>query len=607
VLPCEKLSRVDIAISLTIGMSDVARQGIWFEGAGVSPGTAHGKVHVVRDDLDDVARYRIAPSQIPDEIGRFEAALIQTRMQILEMQQRIAESIGAKDAAIFDAHLLVVEDRTLIDEVLRKLETDLCNVEWVFQEVATHYAETLTKIDDPYLRERALDIQDVTKRVIRNLQGKAPKTFLGLSEPHILIAHNLTPSDTASMNRERVLGIATDLGSRTSHTAIMARSLNIPAIVGLHDITAKLETGQNVLLDGTDGLLIVDPTPETLAQYAEIESRRARVVAQLRELRETRSTTRDGRHIVLSANIELPEDVDAVKANGAEGIGLYRTEFLYLNRNTLPTEDEQYEIYRKVAARVRPDPLIIRTFDLGGDKLAPGTVDITDELNPFLGWRAIRFCLENIDIFKTQLRAILRAAAAGNVKIMFPMISGSDELRRAIAVVAECKEELLSLKIDIGEKIEVGAMIEIPAAALSANVLARQVDFFSIGTNDLIQYTLAVDRVNERIAHLYEPTHPAILRLLKMVADAAHANNIWVGVCGEMAGDVALIPLLLGFGVDELSASATLVPRVKRAVQSLAIPECQELVEEVLKLNTPSEVLARCLELADKRYGDLLG
>ena len=588
-------------------MSDKARQGIWFEGAGVSPGTAHGKVHVVRDDLDDVARYRIAPSQIPDEIGRFEAALIQTRMQILEMQQRIAESIGAKDAAIFDAHLLVVEDRTLIDEVLRKLETDLCNVEWVFQEVATHYAETLTKIDDPYLRERALDIQDVTKRVIRNLQGKAPKTFLGLSEPHILIAHNLTPSDTASMNRERVLGIATDLGSRTSHTAIMARSLNIPAIVGLHDITAKLETGQNVLLDGTDGLLIVDPTPETLAQYAEIESRRARVVARLRELRETRSTTRDGRHIVLSANIELPEDVDAVKANGAEGIGLYRTEFLYLNRNTLPTEDEQYEIYRTVAARVRPDPLIIRTFDLGGDKLAPGTVDITDELNPFLGWRAIRFCLENIDIFKTQLRAILRASAAGNVKIMFPMISGSDELRRAIAVLAECKEELLSLKIDIGEKIEVGAMIEIPAAALSANVLARQVDFFSIGTNDLIQYTLAVDRVNERIAHLYEPTHPAVLGLLKMVADAAHANNIWVGVCGEMAGDVALIPLLLGLGVDELSASATLVPRVKRAVQSLAIPECQELVEEVLKLNTPSEVLARCLELADKRYGDLLG
>jgi phosphotransferase system enzyme I (PtsI) len=554
-----------------------------------------------------VPRYRIATSQIAGEIGRFEAALIQTRMQILEMQQRIAESIGAKDAAIFDAHLLVVEDRTLIDEVLRKLETDRCNVEWVFQEVATRYAETLNKIDDPYLRERALDIQDVTKRVIRNLQGKAPKKFLGLSEPHILIAHDLSPSDTASLKREHVLGIATDLGSRTSHTAIMARSLNIPAIVGLHDITANLETDQYVLLDGTDGLLIVDPAPETLASYADIESKRARVAAQLKELRETSSTTRDGRHIVLSANIELPEDVDAVAANGAEGIGLYRTEFLYLNRNTLPTEEEQYEIYRKVAESVQPDPLIIRTFDLGGDKLAPGTVDITDELNPFLGWRAIRFCLENIDIFKTQLRAILRASVVGNVKIMFPMISGLDELRGAIAVLTECKKELCSSKIDIGEEIEVGAMIEIPSAALSANVLAREADFFSIGTNDLIQYALAVDRVNEKIAHLYEPTHPAVLRLLKMIADAAHANNIWVGVCGEMAGDVALIPLLLGLGMDELSASATLVPRVKRAVQSLAIPECRELVEVGLNLDTASEILARCLELAEKRYGDLLG
>ena len=584
-----------------------ARQEIRFEGAGVSPGIARGQVHVVRDDLDDVARYRISPSRVTDEIGRFEAALIQTRMQILEMQQRIAESIGAKDAAIFDAHLLVVEDRTLIDEVLRKLETDLCNVEWVFQEVATTYADTLNKIDDPYLRERALDIQDVTKRVIRNLQGKAPKTFLGLSEPHILIAHNLTPSDTAAMNRERVLGLATDLGSRTSHTAIMARSLNIPAVVGLHDITEKLETGQQVLLDGTNGFLIVDPTPETLRHYGEIESRRVKVAAQLKELRETRSTTRDGRHIVLSANIELPEDVDAVAANGAEGIGLYRTEFLYLNRNTLPTEDEQFETYRKVAERVRPDPLIIRTFDLGGDKLAPGTVDISDELNPFLGWRAIRFCLENTDIFKTQLRAILRASVVGNVKIMFPMISGVDELRSAISVLAECKEELCASKIDIGNKTEVGAMIEIPSAAISADVLAREVDFFSIGTNDLIQYALAVDRVNERIAHLYEPTHPAVIRLLKMIADAAHANDIWVGVCGEMAGDVALIPLLLGLGMDELSAGATLVPRVKRAVQSLAISECRELLEETLKLQTPSEILARCLELADKRYGDLLG
>src|ERR1700720_3109074 len=584
--------------------SDKARQEKKFHGAGVSPGIARGVIHVVREDSDEVERHRIEPSQIANEIGRFETALIQTRMQILELQQRIAESIGAKDAAIFDAHLLVVEDRTLIDEVLRKLEADLCNVEFVFQEVATNYAETLSKIDDPYLRERALDIGDVTRRVIRSLQGKAQKPLIGSIQPHICVAHNLAPSDMATMHKERVLGIATDLGSRTSHTAIMARSLEIPAIVGLHDVTDKLETGQQVLLDGTNGVLIIDPTPETLAQYEEIESRRVQVVAQLKELRETKSTTRDGRHIVLSANIELPDDVDAVAANGAEGVGLYRTEFLYLNRSTLPGEDEQYQNYRNVAERVAPNPLIIRTFDLGGDKIAAGSVDVTDEMNPFLGWRAIRFCLENIDIFKTQLRAILRASAVGNVKIMFPMISGLDELRQAKAVLDECRHEVGEKKTG---KMEVGAMIEIPSAAISADALAREVDFFSIGTNDLIQYTIAVDRVNERIAHLYEPTHPAVLRLLKMIADAAHANDIWVGVCGEMARDVATIPILVGLGMDELSVGATSVPRVKMAVRSLAMPECQQLVNEVLRLQTSSEILTRCLELATKRYGDLLG
>src|SRR5437868_2042162 len=586
---------------------DNAKPETRLQGNGVSPGVARGTLYVVEDDRDDVAKHRIEASEIPNEIARFETALIQTRSQILEMQERIAQSIGAKDAGIFDAHLLVVEDRTLIDEVLRKLQADLCNVEFVFQEVATNYANTLSEIDDPYLRERALDIQDVTKRVVRNLQGKAPKDFLGLTHPHILLAHNITPSDTATMNRQYVLGLATDLGSRTSHTAIMARSLNMPAVVGLHDASEKLKGGLEVLLDGYNGLLILDPTPETLWHYGELEHKRALVTEQLTGLRETKSTTRDGRHIVLSANIELPKDVEAVKANGAEGIGLYRTEFLYLNRNTLPAEDEQYDTYRQVAERVAPHPLIIRTFDLGGDKLAPGSVETADELNPFLGCRAIRFCLENLDIFKTQLRAILRASVIGNIKIMFPMISGLHELRDAVRILDQCKSELGASGIEFSEDTEVGAMIEIPSAAISANALGREVDFFSVGTNDLIQYALAVDRVNEKISHLYQPTHPAALRLLKMIADAAHANDIWVGVCGEMAGDVALIPLLLGLGMDELSAGATLVPRVKRAVQSLAIPECRELVEETLKLQTPSEILARCLELADKRYGDLLG
>lgn len=582
-----------------------ARPEIRFYGAGVSPGVARGTVHVVTDDAEEVTQYRIKPDDIAGEIGRFETALIQTRAQILEMQQKIAEAIGAKDAGIFDAHLLVVEDRTLIDEVLRKLEGDLCNVEYVFQEVATHYADTLSKIDDPYLRERALDIQDVTKRVVRNLQGKAPKPVLASSQPHILVAHNLTPSDTATMDRTHVLAFATDLGSRTSHTAIMARSLNIPAIVGLHDVTQKLESGQEVLLDGYSGLLILDPTPDTLWHYGELTDRKRRVAEQLSGLRETKSMTRDGRHIVLSANIELPNDVDSVMDNGAEGIGLYRTEFLYLNRATLPTEDEQYATYRKVAETVAPHPLIIRTFDLGGDKIALG-MDADDELNPFMGLRAIRFSLEHLDIFKAQVRAILRASEAGNVKIMFPMISGLNELRRAIGVLDECKAELDAEGIAFRRETEVGAMIEIPSAALCADALAREVDFFSVGTNDLIQYALAVDRVNERIAHLYEPTHPAVIRLLKMVSDAAHAHNIWVGVCGEMAGDLTMVPLLLGLGMDELSVSASLVPRVKRAVQTLSIPECQQLVQDALAMDTPTDVLARCGEVAQQHYSDLI-
>jgi phosphotransferase system enzyme I (PtsI) len=575
------------------------------QGVPASPGIARGTIHVFSIETDDVVKYQIDPARIPDEIARFENALIQTRVQILEMQQQIAEAIGAKDAGIFDAHLLVVEDQTLIDEVLRKLEADHCNVEFVFQEVGNRYVESLNRIDDPYLRERALDIQDVTRRVIRNLQGKSARPFLSVAEPHILVAHNLTPSDTATMNREQVRGLALDLGSRTSHTAIMARSLGIPAVVGLHDATESLETGVPALIDGYHGLLIVHPSEATLREYAEIERQKGAIAERLTQLRETKSTTRDGRHIVLSANIELPEEVDAVLANGAEGIGLYRTEFLYLNQTTLPTEDEQFEIYRTVARRVAPDPLIIRTLDLGGDKLSD-SMESTDELNPFLGWRAIRFCLENLEIFKAQLRAILRASAGTNVKMMFPMISGLDEVRRGLQIVDECKSELRRDGSAFNDGLEIGIMIEVPTAAIMADLIAREVDFFSIGTNDLIQYSVAIDRTNERVAHLYEPSHPSVVRLLKMVADAAHANDIWVGVCGEMAGEVLFTPLLLGLGMDELSAGATLVPTIKSAVQRLSTTECAQLLEEVLELDTPSAVLARCTEVAQRNYPELI-
>ncbi len=575
-------------------------------GVPAAPGIARGPIHVFSIETDDVVRYQVDPANVPDEIARFENALIQTRAQILEMQQQIAEAIGAKDAGIFDAHLLVVEDQTLIDEVLRKLEADHCNVEFTFQEVANRYVDSLSKIDDPYLRERAIDIQDVTRRVIRNLQGKSPRPFLSIDQPHILVAHNLTPSDTASMNREQVRGLVLDLGSRTSHTAIMAQSLGIPSVVGLHDATEILETGAPALIDGYHGILIVYPSEETLREYEEIERQKGVIAESLTQLRETKSTTRDGRHIVLSANIELPDEVDAVLRNGAEGVGLYRTEFLYLNETTLPTEEEQFEVYRTVAQRLAPDPLIIRTLDLGGDKVSDG-IERGDELNPFLGWRAIRFCLENIDIFKAQLRAILRASVSPNVKMMFPMISGLEEVRRGLEIVDECKNELRKEGQPFNDELDIGVMIEVPTAAIMADRLAREVDFFSIGTNDLIQYAVAIDRTNERVAHLYEPSHPSVVRLLKMVADAAHANGIWVGICGEMAGDVLFTPLLLGLGMDELSAGPTLVPRVKSAVQRLTITECERLVVEVLQLDTPSAILARCTEMAEKNYPELIG
>jgi len=575
------------------------------QGIPVSPGIARGSVFICRPDHEVPPPWRIEEDQIPNEIDRFEAALITTRSQILEMQQRIAESIGAKDAGIFDAHLLVVEDRTLIDEVLRLLVRDQLNIEHTFQSVADRYAKTLSEIDDPYLRERALDISDVTRRIVHNLLGISSQHLTTATASHILIAQNLAPSDTAQLDRNLVLAFATDVGSKTSHTAIMARSLNIPAIVGLHDATTQLANGDPVLLDGYNGLLIVHPNEQTLWEYGELEIKKTVVEEKLHELRDTSSTTQDGRHVILSANIEVPGDMAQVKQNGAEGVGLYRTEFFYLNKAELPTEDEQTAAYLQVAQASAPHSVIIRTLDIGGDK-STSALNIPEELNPFLGWRAIRFCLEHVDIFKTQLRAILRASAHGNVKIMYPMVSGVDELRQANLLLEQCRSELRAEGVPFNPKMEVGAMIEIPSAAITAHILAKEVDFFSIGTNDLIQYSIAVDRLNERIAHLYEPTHPAIIRLIQMTVDAAHARGLWVGVCGEMASDILLTPLLLGLGVDELSTSASAVPRVKRAVQSLNIAACRQLIDEIKHLDTPSAILAKCQAVARAHYPDLL-
>lgn len=577
-----------------------------FHGVGASPGIARGIVFVYRpeDDAEPPA-WRIAESAIPQEIERFETALQATREQITELQQRISASIGAHDAGIFDAHLLMVEDPSLINEVLRRLKNERYNVEHIFAKVADKYAKTLSKMPDPYLRERAMDIIDVARRVVHNLMGTEGRTLSDIRTPHLLVAHNLTPSDTVQLDRKHVLGFACDIGSKTAHTAIMARALGIPAVVGLHDLSSRICTGTYVLLDGYNGIVILNPSDQTLWEYGELEEKESEVERRLSQLRETECKTLDGRHVTLSANIRMPDDVASVQEHGAEGIGLYRTEFFFLNRRQLPSEEEQYQIYREVAEQMLPNQVIFRTLDLGGDKVM-SALNLPKETNPFLGWRAIRFCLDRLDVFKPQLRAILRASALGNVRMMYPLISSVDEVRQANAMLEECRDELRRDGVPFDEKMEVGAMIETPSAAMAADMLAQEVDFFSIGTNDLIQYTIAVDRQDERLAYLYEPTHPGMIRLLRMVVDAAHAHKLWVGLCGEMAGDVTLTPLLLGLGVDELSASASLVPRVKRAVQSLDIAVCLRLVEEIRHLDCAEAILKKCEEVARSHYGELL-
>jgi phosphotransferase system enzyme I (PtsI) len=575
-----------------------------FRGIAVAPGIAHAEAYVHWLEEEEIPLRKITPEELPGEIARFEGALIATRAELLEIQQRISASIGIHDASIFDAHLLVVEDRTLIDEVLRSLEENAYGIECTFHRVAEKYCRTLQEIDDPYLRERVVDIEDVSRRVLRHLLGKGSDARAEHDKPHIIIAQDLTPSDTAQMNRSMVLGFATEAGSKTSHTAIMARALDIPAIVGLGKFSDEIASGDDVLIDGYSGILILNPSAATLEKYGRIELQKEEIEERLELIRDTLSATTDGRHIVLSANIELSEELDDIRDVGAEGIGLYRTEFLFLNRMRAPDEEEQFATYRLVAEKALPHSVIIRTLDIGGDKSVE-SLDLPSEQNPFLGCRAIRFCLQRPQIFKPQLRAILRAGAHGNVKMMLPMISGVDELREARKIIDECKFELDKDGADFNPDVQVGTMIEIPSAALSARALAKEVDFFSIGTNDLIQYTLAIDRVNEHVAHLYQPTHPAILRLIQMTADAAHDAGIWCGVCGETAGDISLTPLLLGLGVDELSTSPSLVPRVKKAVQSLGFAESQALAMEAIGLDDHAEILRLSENLARERYTDL--
>jgi phosphotransferase system enzyme I (PtsI) len=572
-----------------------------FHGIAVSPGVSQGRVVVLGKARVASARHTLPEAAVPAEVRRFEQALVKTRQQLLEIQKRLADKSGEDHASIFEAHLLVLDDPEVNNEVLRQIQTERDNAEFAYQTVAERYAASLAAIEDEYLRERAADMRDISSRVLNNLMGLGDSEDFRhrLKEPCIIAAHDLAPSQTAQMERDKVLGFATDVGSRTSHTAIMARSMQIPAVVGLKSVTAELRTGDYVLLDGVNGLVIVNPTEQTLFDYGQFIQRQRTLEEKLRDTVGQPAITQDGFRVILSGNIEHPDDSKAILASGAEGVGLFRTEYLFINRESLPTEEEQFRAYRATAAALKPAPVVIRTLDLGGDKFRSHT-DVPDEMNPFLGWRAIRFCLEERDVFRAQLRAILRASAEGNVKMMYPMVSGLDELNQANALLEECKKELRAAKVPFNEQLEVGIMVETPSAVIIADALARRTKFFSLGTNDLIQYSLAVDRTNEKIAHLYEPTHPAIVRLIKLTVDAAHAAGNWAGVCGEMAGDPVLVPLLLGLGADELSAAAPTVPQLKFLIRRLKMSEARELAAFALKCDSSAEILARCVDLSHR-------
>jgi len=567
-------------------------------GIPVSQGVSRSRVVVLDRTRIDPAKWGILESDLAGEEERLQSSLAETRRQILSVQERLREAMGAEEAQIFDAHLLVLEDPMLLQETARFIREDLVSAEYAFHQASEKYAEALGKVDDSYLSERAADIRDVTQRVLSNLMGQPLCSVLAdLTEPCIVVAHDLTPSDTATMDPAMVLGFVTEVGTRTSHTAILARSLRIPAVLGLGEAIGELNTGQSVLLDGFNGFVVIDPAEQTLFEYGQLVDRQTSIEESLEVIHDDAAETKDGHRIILSANIERAADVEGVLQCGATGVGLFRTEFLFINRSDLPDEEEQFAAYRQVAESLAPDPVIIRTLDLGGDKLL-SHVNVAAEMNPFLGWRAIRLCLEETDLFRTQLRAILRASAFGDLKIMYPMISGVEELDAANVLLDECRGQLRAEGVAFAEALEIGVMIETPSAAMIADSLAKRVKFFSIGTNDLIQYALAVDRLNEKIAHLYEPTHPGILRLIKATVDAGKAHGIWTGVCGEMAGDLAAVPLLLGLGVGELSVTPSMVPRVKMLIRSIEMSQARELAEFALGSESPKQILSRAEALA---------
>ena len=565
-------------------------KNLLLKGIVASQGIAIGKVFLVNQDHLELSHYNIATNkEIEKEINRFKKAIEESQSQLLRAKKDINKKKFKEAQYIIDTHILLLQDKVLMDNTIKIIKHEKIDAALALKKTIAGLRTHLAEINDEYMKERTSDIDYIEQRLLRNLAGIKRDIVAKIREKVIIVSSDLSPADTANLNVNEVLGFTIDSGGRTSHTAIMARALKIPAVVGLKDITRRVKTGDTMILDGIHGVVIINPTADTLLKYNQKKAEYDEFEIGLLKHKDLPGETIDGFRVKLMANIEIMEELPSVLTYGAEGIGLYRTEFLYLNRKDLPSEAEQFEIYKTVSQKIAPHPVTIRTLDIGGDKFM-SHIDVAEEINPVMGLRAIRFCLKEVAIFKTQLRAIMRSSAYGKVKIMFPMISGIEEVRQIKIILSEVKKELQAEHKVFDPDIEIGIMVEVPSAASIADILAKEVNFFSIGTNDLIQYTLAIDRVNENVSYLYEPLHPAVLRLLQNIINAAHDNGIPVAMCGEMAGEPFYMPILLGLGIDELSMNVMALPRVKSVLRSLDYKQSQLVTDSIFKLSTAQEI-----------------
>lgn len=573
-----------------------------YKGIGVSPGIAIGRALIVEKRVASVYRVPISEEEISGEVTRFFESLEKTRDELLDLKQKVSRSMGDEYASIFEAHAMMVSDPSFADKVVQKIEEEQVNAEWALAEVQEELQARFASFDDEYLRERVADVKDVAERVLTNLQGIAHHDLSEIAHDVIIIADDLTPSDTIHFNRRPIVGFATEAGGRTSHTSIIAKSLFMPAVIGVPKLTRIVDNDEQVIIDGYEGVVLVNPTPAMIAEYRSRVSRHEEAEKKLLENRNAPAITKDQHQISLQANIELVEELDDAIKFGAEGIGLYRSEFLYISTSPdLPTEDEHFEVYRKLAESTAPNWCVIRTFDLGGKKLAREVMGSKED-NPVLGLRALRLCMQHRDMFKTQLRALLRASAFGKIKIMFPLVSGVQELRQVKTLVREIKNELDAENIPYNKELQIGIMIEVPSAAVIADLLATEADFFAIGTNDLIQYSLAIDRGNENVSYLYEPLHPALLRLIKGVIDAGKRAGIPVSMCGEMASDPIFAIVLLGLGLEIYSMNPSSIPIVKNVIRSVRYKDCKRIAEVALQKKTAQEIEEFIIESVAMRF-----